>query len=154
MEPIIDAATTAIIRSLIHALRNHALEVKTHRLKLDILQVRLSRQIEVFSTANYTEALQYGSQISQEQDRLLMEILAEVQHVLSDARQDATRITISTAESVSVGSNRLAFLDKCRARKARAISRMQWAIYRRARCERRSIAILALIDALEGLVSS
>lgn len=154
MEPVVNAATTAIFRSLIRAIRAGAFEVEIHRLELNILQVRLSRQVEAFSTLNNTEVIQNSSQTSQEQQRLLTEILAEVQHILSNAQQDATRIRVNVTGSASVGGSLLAFLDKCRAQKARAISRVQWAIYRRDRCERNLAAITELIVKLESLASS
>ncbi|KAL7894692.1 hypothetical protein HDV63DRAFT_383520 [Trichoderma sp. SZMC 28014] len=153
MEPVINAATTAVIRSLIRAIRTGAFEVEIHRLELNLLQVRFSRQIEAFSTVN-TEATQNNSQAFQEQQRLLAEILAEVQNVLSNAQQDATRIRVNVAERASVGGSLLAFLDKCRALQARAVSRIQWAVYRRDRCERDLAAITALIVELERLASS
>lgn len=154
MEPTLNAATIVIIRSLIHAIRAGAFEAEVHRLELDILQVRLSRQAEAFSTINNTEAMQQSSQISQEQQQLVAKILAEVQHILSNAQQDATRIKANVAEGGSVGGSLLAFLNNCRAQKARAISRMQWVIYRRHRCERNLAAITALIVELEKLASN
>ncbi|PON26144.1 hypothetical protein TGAM01_v205088 [Trichoderma gamsii] len=153
MEPVVNAATIAIFRSLISTIRTGAFEVEIHRLELDILQVRLSRQIEAFSTINNMEAMQNNLQAYEEQQRQLAEIIAAVQHILSIAQQDATRIRGNVAEGASVGGSLLAFLDKCRAQKARAISRMQWAIYRRDRCERNLAAITALIVELERLAS-
>lgn len=154
MEPVVNAATTAIIRSLIRAIRAGAFEVEIHRLELDILQVRLSRQVEAFSTRNETEAIQHSSQTSQEQQRQLSKILAAIQHILSNARQDATRIRVNVAGGASVGGSLLAVLDRYRAQKVRVINRMQWVIYRRHRCERSLAAITALIVELESLASS
>lgn len=153
MESVVNAATTAFIRSLIHAIRAGAFEAEIHRLELDLLQIRLSRQVEAFSTINNTEALQHTSQIPQEQQRPLAEILAQVQHILSHAQQDAIKIRANVAKGATVGGSLLAFLDKCRAQKARAISRMQWAVYRRHRCERNLAAITALVDEVERLAS-
>lgn len=155
MEPVVNAATIAIIRSLIRAIRAGAFEVEIHRLELDILQVRLSRQVEAFSTINNNiEAIQDSSQTFKEQQRLLAEILDAVQHILSSAQHDATRIRANVAGGASVGGSLLAFLDRCRAQKASAISRMQWVIYRRDRCERNLAAITALVVELERLASS
>jgi prophage DNA circulation protein len=154
MEPVVNATTTAIIRSLIRAIRAGALEVEIHRLELDILQVRLSRQIEAFSAINNLEPMQNNSQAYEEQQRQLAEIIAAVQHVLSHAQQDAVRLRATVAGGAGVGSSLLAFLDKCRAQKARAISRMQWAVYRRDRCERNLAAITTLIVELERLANS
>lgn len=154
MEPVVNAATTAIIRSLIHAIRAGAFETEIHRLELDLLQVRLSRQVEAFSTINNTEAIRHSSQTSQEQPRQLAGILTEVQHILSNAQQDATRIRANAAEGVGVGGSLLTFLDKCRVQKARAIGRIQWVMYRRDRCERNLAAITTLVVELERLASS
>jgi hypothetical protein len=154
MEPVVNAATTAIIRSLIRAIRAGALEVEIHRLELDILQLRLSRQIEAFSSINNLEPMQNNSQAYEEQQRQLAEIIAAVQHILSHAQQDAVRLRANVAGEAGVGGSLLAFLDKCRAQKARAISRIQWAIYRRDRCERNLAAITTLIIELERLANS
>ncbi|UKZ62351.1 uncharacterized protein TrAtP1_003601 [Trichoderma atroviride] len=154
MEPVVSAATTAIIRSLIRTIKAGTFEVELHRLELDILQIRLSRQVEAFSTINNTEAIQHNSQTSQEQQRQLAEILADVQHILSYAQQDAERLRANVAGGASVDGSLQAFLDKCRAQKARAIGRIQWAVYRRERCERNLAAITALIVELERLASS
>lgn len=151
MEPVVNAATTAIIRSLICAIRAGALEVEIHRLELDILQVRLSRQVEAFSAINNSETIRNSPQNFKEQQRQLSEIVAAIQCILSSAQQDAIRINANVAEGTGVGGNLLAFLDRCKSRKARAISRMRWVVYRRDRCERNIAAITALVVELERL---
>ncbi|KAL7894690.1 hypothetical protein HDV63DRAFT_407024 [Trichoderma sp. SZMC 28014] len=160
----------AILQLLIHAqkAREFEDEFERHQLRLDILQLRLSRQIKALrnidsvksgsssSTIQVKEKLSTPLEIAEKEQGLLAEILAAVQDTLSKAQRDATKMRTDLVGGPSLdeqpGQLRgLAFLDKRRVQTAKVISRMQWAIYKRDRFDRSLADIAALVADLEKL---
>lgn len=180
----------AIFHFMVHAqkAREFEDEFERHQLRLDILQVRLSRQVEALSTIDIgksgnnriaiqdNEKLSITMKITEKEERSLAEILAAVQHTLFKAQRDATKMRTDLAPDTAwaatgVGGcasgcaplplgeqparlRALAFLDKRRLQTAKAIGRMQWAIYKRDRFDRSIADIAALVADLEKLVNN
>lgn len=160
----------AIFQFLVHAqkAREFEDEFERHQLRLNILQVRLSRQIEALRnidnaksgssclTIQVNEKLSAPLEIAEKEQRLLAEILAAVQHTLSKAQRDATKMRTGlvagpTLDEQPARLRGLAFLDKRRLQTAKAIGRMQWAIYKRDRFDRSIADVAALVADLEKL---
>jgi hypothetical protein len=163
----------AIFQFLLHAqkAREFEDEFERHQLRLNILQVRLSRQIEALrnidimksnsssSTIQVNEKLSTSLEIAEKEQASLADILAAVQHTLSKAQRDATKMRTDLVGGPSLdeqpGQLRgLAFLDKRRLQAAKAIGRMQWAIYKRDRFDRSIADIAALVTDLEKLAKA
>ncbi|UKZ92288.1 uncharacterized protein TrAFT101_007248 [Trichoderma asperellum] len=162
---------------LVHAQRAREFEdeFERHQLRLDILQVRLSRQIETLSTLGNAAEGNNGTTI-QDNERSLAEILAAVQQTLFKAQRDATKMRAELAASTTASSSgaadagsgggdpplgeqparlrALAFLEKRRLQTAKAIGIMQWVIYKRDRFNRSIADIAALVADVETLASN
>lgn len=160
----------AIFQFLVHAqkAREFEDEFERHQLRLNILQVRLSRQIEALRnvdnaesgstrlTIQVNENLSTSLDIAEREEESLAEILAAVQHTLSKAQRDATKMRTDLVAGPSLDEQParlrgLAFLNKRRLQTAKAIGRMQWAIYKRDRFDRSIADIAALVADLEKL---
>lgn len=172
MEAMNNAAgiSHAIFYFLVHTqkAREFEDEFERHQLRLDLLQVRLSRQMGALRTIDKVKSgsnwpaiqdhdeLSNTLEIAEKEERSLAEILAAIQHTLSKAQRDATKMRTELAAGPPLDEQparlrALAFLDKRRLQTAKAIGRMQWAIYKRD-CFDRSIAdIAALVADLEKL---
>ncbi|KAM0471798.1 hypothetical protein ACHAPX_009191 [Trichoderma viride] len=163
----------AIFQFLLHAQRAREFEdeFERHQLRLNILQVRLSRQIEALRhidnvqsgssrlTVQVNEKLSTSLEIAEKEQGSLAEILAAVQYTLSKAQRDATKMRAdligSPSQDEQPGQLRgLAFLDKRRLQTVKAIGRMQWAIYKRDRFDRSLADIAALVADLEKLAKT
>jgi hypothetical protein len=163
----------AIFQFLLHAQRAREFEdeFERHQLRLNILQVRLSRQIEALRNIDImksgstclaiqvSETLSTPFEIAEKEERSLAEILAAVQHTLSKAQRDAAKIRSDLIvgpplDEQSARLRGLAFLDKRRLQTAKAIGRMQWAIYKRDRFDRSIADIAALVADLEKLAKT
>ncbi|EHK45324.1 uncharacterized protein TrAtP1_003602 [Trichoderma atroviride] len=159
----------AIFQFLVHAqkAREFEDEFERHQLRLNILQVRLSRQIESlrnidnvksgssFLTIKADENPSSPLEIA-EKEESLAEIVAAVQHTLSKAQRDTTKMKTDLVAGPPLDEQParlrgLAFLDKRRLQTAKAIGRMQWAIYKRERFDRSIADIAALVADLEKL---
>ncbi|GFP54248.1 hypothetical protein TASIC1_0003062600 [Trichoderma asperellum] len=155
----------AIFLFLVHAqkAREFEDEFERHQLRLDILQVRLSRQVEALSTID-----SYAG-VSEGQERSLAEILAAVQHTFFKAQRDAAKIRTNLAAGTSTSWDAggwaslgeqsarlraLAFLDKRRVQMAKAVSIVQWVVYKREHFDRSIADIAALVADLERLANS
>lgn len=165
--------SNAIFQFLVHAqkAREFEDEFERHQLRLDILQVRLSRQIEALRTISNVKsgssslAIQANEKlcsslgVAENEERSLAEIIAAVQHTLSKAQRDATKMRSDLAAGPLEGEpparlRTLAFLDRRRLQTAKAIGRMQWAIYKRDRFDRSLADIAALVADLEKLANN
>ncbi|KAK1246972.1 hypothetical protein MKX08_000774 [Trichoderma sp. CBMAI-0020] len=163
----------AIFQFLVHAqkAREFEDEFERHQLRLNILQVRLSRQIEAlrdidnvesgssFLTIQVDENPSSPLEITEREKSSLADILAAVQHTLSKAQRDAAKMKTHLATAPPLGEQParlrvLAFLDKRRLQTAKAIGRMQWAIYKRDRFDRSIADIAALVADLEQLAQN
>ncbi|KAH8130997.1 hypothetical protein ACSS6W_006666 [Trichoderma asperelloides] len=103
---------------LVHAQRAREFEDEFERqqLRLDILQVRLSRQIEALrtlgnaargsngATIQDNETLLNPLEIAEREERSLAEILAAVQQTLFKAQRDATKMRTDFAASTAASS--------------------------------------------------
>lgn len=160
----------AIFQFLVHAqkAREFEDEFERHQLRLNILRVRLFRQIEALRhidkvkggssclTIQIKEKLSNPLEIAGKEQGLLAEILIAVQHTLSKAQRDATKMRTDLIGGPSLDEQSgqlrgLKFLDKRRLQTAKAIGRMQWAIYKRDRFDRSLADIAALVADLEKL---
>ncbi|KAL6906744.1 hypothetical protein GGI43DRAFT_395597 [Trichoderma evansii] len=126
MEAVGNTASTshAIIHVLVRATKNAIEfndEFERYQLKLDTLKIRL----EAVRKINDAKVMQDRDRISLGQERSLAQIIANVQHAVSKAHHDATRI-----------------------------SRLQWVIYKRDSCCRSIADIDTLVGDLEMLASS
>ncbi|PON26143.1 hypothetical protein TGAM01_v205087 [Trichoderma gamsii] len=164
----------AIFQFLLHAqkAREFKDEFERHQLRLNILQVRLSRQIKALRhidnvqsgssclTVQVNEKSSTSLEIAEKEQGSLAEILAAVQRTLSKAQRDATKMRTNLVGGPPLldeqpGQLRgLAFLDKRRLQTAKAIGRVQWAIYKRDRFDRSIADIAALVADLENLAKN
>ncbi|KAM0511045.1 hypothetical protein ACHAPE_010249 [Trichoderma viride] len=163
----------AIFQFLLHAqkAREFEDEFERHQLRLNILQVRLSRQIEALRhidnvqsgssclTVQVNEKLSTSLEIAEKEQGSLAEILAAVQRTLVRAQQDATKMKTDLAAAPPLDKQPaqlrgLSFLDKRRLQTMKAVGRMQWAIYKRDRFDRSVADIAALVTDLEKLAKA
>lgn len=126
MEAVGNTASTShvIIHALIRATQNareFKNESKIYQLKLAILQ----RRLEHIRVINNASAIRDNEIIPKQQDRSLAQIITDIQHALSEAQQDSTKI-----------------------------SRLQWIIYKRDDCYKSITDIDALVADLERLASN
>jgi hypothetical protein len=132
MEAIGNAAGTScvIVHALARATKNaigFKNEIEIYQHWLGTLQVSL----EKIRPIGVAETVQGGETMSEGRDRALADIIAGVQRILSRVQEDATRI-----------------------RAAKAMGRIQWAIYERDRCYGSIKAIRELLEYLERAVGS
>jgi hypothetical protein len=153
-------------------------EFERYQLKLDMLQMRLSRWVLasgiIDQASSGSSSLTTNKNTSDPQERTVAEILAAVQDALHKAQEDTIKIkahlnlTTGTSSSVqpidpdggtpldpeNMRFRILGFLYRRRAQTTKAVSGMKWAFYKRDHSDRIIKDIATLIAYLEILSSS
>lgn len=171
MDAVNNTASTLhfILHCLIHAqlAKEFEDEFERYQLRLDLLQMRLSRWAEASGIlSNKDSAADDARTISENQERTAAEILCAIQQTLRKARRDATKMRADLTaddgqrldpEACASSSSKnpqiriVGFFDKRRVQVTKMVGGLKWAFYKRDHFDRFITDLSALVSDLEGL---